>query len=158
MNSGNTEGEYVNVKSTDFQAPPSSTDHQDRAWYSGLKKGAADFWDGVTTTSDTAKTGQGVVSRAWDYTADPSLIQKDATSAWNALPTPQEAWEGTKNFVVGAGTGAAHVAQQVWDDPGGSASKSANWVKGEASSAVSGTKAMYAKVACRRWQAPRLGS
>lgn len=141
LNNGNCPGEYVNVKSTDVHAPPDGNDKQDKSWWDAAKDTGADFWKGMTATSDTASAGEGIFNKVGEWWHDPSQIGRDAQSAYDSIPTGSEIWQGTKNIAGGA----AHVAGEVWNDPVGSAKATGGWAKDQAVGAWNSVEAGYEK-------------
>ncbi|NKJ09419.1 PAAR-like domain-containing protein [Rhizobium sp. SG741] len=141
LNNGNCPGEYVNVKSTAMDMPPDGNDAQDRSWWDAAKDTGGDFWKGMTATSGTASTGEGIFNKVGEWWNDPSQIGRDAQSAYDSIPTGSEIWQGTKNIAGGA----AHVAGEVWNDPVGSAKATGGWAKDQAVGAWHGVEAGYEK-------------
>jgi hypothetical protein len=141
LNNGNCPGEYVNVKSTVVDMPPDGNDAQNRSWWGAAKDTGGDFWKGMTATSDTASTGEGIFNKVGQWWNDPSQIGRDAQSAYDSIPTGSEIWQGTKNIAGGA----AHVAGEVWNDPAGSAKATGGWAKDQAVGAWHGVEAGYEK-------------
>jgi len=141
LNNGNCPGEYVNVKSTEVSPPPDGNDSQNRSWWDAAKDTGGDFWKGMTATSGTASTGEGIFNKVGEWWHDPSQIGRDAQSAYDSIPTGAEIWQGTKNIAGGA----AHVAGEVWNDPVGSAKATGGWVKDQAVGAWHGVEGGYEK-------------
>ncbi|MGM4984528.1 MULTISPECIES: PAAR-like domain-containing protein [Rhizobium] len=141
LNNGNCPGEYVNVKSTAMDMPPDGNDAQDRSWWDAAKDTGGDFWKGMTATSGTASSGEGIFNKVGEWWNDPSQIGRDAQSAYDSIPTGSEIWQGTKNIAGGA----AHVAGEVWNDPVGSAKATGGWAKDQAVGAWHGVEAGYEK-------------
>ncbi len=156
LNNGNCPGEYVHVKSTATHPAPDAKDQQDKAWYQeawdATKEQGGHFWKGVTSTSDTAAIGQGIVGKLGDYVGDPAQILRDGQSLYHSLPTGSQIWQGTKNIASGAATVAGHV----WNDPVGAprlradGSRKPLSVPGTASSTVTTSTALQEPSARRR--------
>ncbi|SFB48052.1 DNA/RNA non-specific endonuclease [Rhizobium sp. NFR07] len=145
LNSGNTLGEYSNSQCIDAHAAPDGNDQQDKAWYERtldtVRDEGAHFWEGMTSTSDTAAAGEGIFNKVGEYWNDPAQMGRDAQSVYENLPTGSEIWEGTKNVAYGA----AHVAGDVWNDPVGSVNSAGSWVKDTAVDAWQGVEKGYAE-------------
>ncbi len=129
LNNGNCPGEYIHVKSTDIHQPPDGNDEED-------KTALESFWDQLYDKSGTVQGGDAVLDRAGDYWGDPSLIGDDLGKAWDAVPTPGEAWDTAGNIA----SGAYNVGEQVVTDPIGSAGKVWDWGSGALSDAWNGAK------------------
>ncbi|WFR97542.1 DUF4150 domain-containing protein [Rhizobium tumorigenes] len=91
LNNGNTEGEYVHVKSTDVHAAPSSTDHQDKAWYEKAWE-----WSGDKLSQAN--------KAVWDFD---NSHYKVVTRGIAAVGVVGSAFEGAAGLALATGGGAA---------------------------------------------------
>ena len=132
LNAGNCPGEYIHVESTQVDLAPDATDAAERAWYGR-------FWDEFYGHSGTAQDVDSALDRLGDYWDDPSQIGSDLQAAWDAVPSPQEAWDWTRD----AAEGVAGVASDVWDDPGGAAEAAWDWTTETAQDVADGTAEVY---------------
>lgn len=121
LNNGNCPGEYVHVQSTAVDQAPDGRDAADKA--EDTRNSAKKAFDGFYDNSSEAQAVGAGLKRLGDYTGDPTLIGQDLQSAWNSVPTADEALEFGENVAAGAG----RTAEYVWNNPGEAASGVWNW-------------------------------
>lgn len=91
--------------------------------------------------SQTAQDVAGAWEKALEYWSDPSRINRDAQSAFEALPSLQELGQGARNL----GSAAVDEAAAIYADPGLAASGAWTWAKNEATGAWERAKDIYGK-------------
>ena len=121
LNNGNCPGEYVHVQSTAVDQAPDGRDAADKA--EDTRNSAKKAFDGFYDNSSEAQAVGTGLKRLGDYTGDPTLIGQDLQSAWNSVPTADEALEFGEKVAAGAG----RTAEYVWNNPGEAASGVWNW-------------------------------
>lgn len=121
LNNGNCPGEYVHVQSTEVDQAPDGRDAADKAKDNRSVAGKA--FDGFYENSSEAQAIDAGLKRLGDYTGDPTLIGKDLQSAWEAVPSADEALEFGENVATGVGNATSYA----WNNPSEAATGVWNW-------------------------------